>query len=90
MPADATIDLPGLSWAEGQTLTTKGGTKLRRWGRVEKACEILDGCDRHVIYELVAIGAIRGYKLKPHRANSHWKIDLMGVWLHKQRQLEVA
>jgi hypothetical protein len=25
--------------------------------------------------------------LRPHRPNSHWKVDLLSVWEHKQRQL---
>ena len=83
-------ELPGLSWTEGQTITVQGGGKLRRWGSVRKACQILDGCDRQVIYDLVAVGSIVGYKLRPHRANSHWKVDLLSVWEHKQRQLRVA
>ena len=79
MTALATPDLPGLSWTEGQTITVKGGAKLRRWGSVQRACDILDGCDRQCIYDLIAVGSITGYKLKPHRANSHWKVDLLSV-----------
>ncbi len=90
MPADCPQELPGLSWTEGQTLTTKGGTKLRRWGTVQAACKVLDGCDRQVIYDLIAIGAFKGYKLRPHKSNSHWKVDLLGVWEHKQRQMQAA
>ena len=85
MAATVTPELPDLSWTEGQTLVTQRVTKLRRWGSVQKACEILDDCDRQVIYDLIAVGAIKGYKLKPHRPNSHWKVDLLGVWGHKQR-----
>lgn len=87
MPAETLLELPGLSWTEGQVLTTKTETKLRRWGSVKKACEMLDGCDREVIYDLIAVGLVRGYKLRPHRPNSHWKVDLLSVWEHKQRQL---
>lgn len=90
MASHHTPDLPGLSWTEGQTLVAKGGAKLRRWGTVQKACEILDGCDRQVIYDLIAVRSIVGYKLKPHRANSHWKVDLLSVWEHKQKQIRVA
>lgn len=80
-------DLPGLSWSEGQTLVAAGGNKLRRWGTVKKACEILDGCDREVIYDLLAMRKIKGWKLRPERVNSHWKVDLLGVWEHKMRQM---
>lgn len=90
MPADATPELPGLCWTEGQTLLSKGGAKLRRWGNVQAACKILDDCERHVIYDLVEAKAIKGYKLKPHVSNSHWKIDLLSVWEHKQRQIHAA
>jgi hypothetical protein len=89
MPGMSTIphpELPGMSWTEGQTLTTQGGGKLRRWGSVRKACEILDGCDREAIYDLISVGSIDGYKVRPHRPNSHWKVDLLTVWEHKQRQ----
>lgn len=87
MQDPTTCELPGLSWTEGQVLTTKGENKLRRWGSVKKASEMLDGCDREVIYDLLTVGMVRGYKLRPHRANSHWKVDLLSVWEHKQRQL---
>jgi hypothetical protein len=79
--------LPGASWTEDATLSTSKGTKLKRWGSTQAACRILDDCDREVIYELVAMGMIRGWKLRPHRSNSHWRIDLLSVWEHKQRQL---
>ena len=87
MSTQSIPELPALSWTEGNLIKVKGGGKLRRWGSVQKACEILDGCDRQLIYDLVAIGAVKGYKLKPHRPNSHWKIDLLSVWEHKQRQM---
>jgi hypothetical protein len=86
-PTPPPLDLPGLSWVEGQQLTAAGGNKLRRWGSVKKASEMLDGCDREVIYDLIAVGRVKAYKLRPHRVNSHWKVDLLGVWEHKQRQL---
>jgi hypothetical protein len=44
--------LPGLSWTDDTTLTTAQGSKLRRFGNVKMACKILDGCDRHTIYDL--------------------------------------
>lgn len=87
MPETITPELPGLSWTEGQTLVTKGGGKLQRFGTVEKACEILGGCDRKVIYELIEMGAVKAYKLRPHRPNSHWRVDLLGVWEYRQRQM---
>ncbi|RYD19911.1 MAG: hypothetical protein EOP88_17130 [Verrucomicrobiaceae bacterium] len=90
MPEASAPELPGLCWTEGQTLVAKGGTKLRRWGSVQAACRILDDCERHVIYDLVAAKSIKGYKLKPHVPNSHWKIDLLSVWEHKQRQIHAA
>ncbi len=63
--------------------------ELRRWGSVKQACEILDDCDRGVIYDLLAVKAVRGYKPRPNSSNSHFKVDLLSVWEHKQRQLGV-
>jgi hypothetical protein len=40
-----------------------------------------------VIYDLIAVKAVRGYKLRPHASNSHFKVDLLSVWEHKQRQM---
>lgn len=83
--------LPGVSWTEDEFLKVENSDrKLRRWGSVQQACKILDDCDREIIYDLISIGAIKGYKRRPHRPNSHWRIDLMSVWLHKQRQLHAA
>jgi hypothetical protein len=80
--------LPGFSFTEDSHLTVaKSDRKLRRWGDVRSACKILDECDREILYDLIAIGAVRAYKLRPHRPNSHWKVDLLSVWEHKQRQL---
>ena len=60
---------------------------MRRWGSVQAACKVLDECHRETLYDLIEVGAIRAYKLRPHRPNSHWKVDLLSVWEHKQRQL---
>jgi len=79
--------LPGMSWTEGNTLTTATGARLRRFGSVQMACKILDDCDRHVIYELRDSGLIKGYKRRSDRINSHLRIDLLSVWEYKQRQL---
>jgi hypothetical protein len=87
MTSQSSPELPGLAWTEGHTLTAKSGTKLRRWGSVQQACKILDDCDREIIYDLIRVDSIRGYKRRPHASNSHWRIDLLSVWEHKQRQL---
>lgn len=83
---DALDDLPLFSWAEGNTLLTKAGKKLKRWGSVRDACDIL-ACDAKVIHGLVHTGQIPGYKLNPRRPNSHLRVDLWAVWKHKQSQL---
>ena len=90
MSAAAQPSLPGVSWTEETTITTSAGRKLQRYGSVKKACEILDHCDVKVIYDLRAAGCIKAYKLKPHRPNSHLRVDLVSVWEHKQRQLQGA
>jgi hypothetical protein len=82
-----TPTLPGVSWTEDMYLRTADDRKLRRWGSVQQACQVLDGCDREVIYDLIAVKAVRGYKLRPHASNSHFKVDLLSVWEHKQRQM---
>ena len=69
---------------------TKSGTRLQRWGCVQRACKILDGCDRQVIYDLHAAGLIAAYKLNPTKRNSHLKVDLLSVWEHRQKQLQQA
>jgi hypothetical protein len=80
--------LPGLSFTEDSHLrVANSDRKLRRWGSVQAACKILDECHRETLYDLIEVGAIRAYKLRPHRPNSHWKVDLLSVWEHKQRQL---
>ena len=81
----AQLDLP-MAWTADATLTTPKG-QLRRWGSVKMAARMLDDCDREVIYDLIAVGSIRGFKRRPHRPNSHWRVDLLSVWEHKQRQL---
>lgn len=82
---------PKLSWTEDSHLAVPNSDrKLRRWGNVQKACEMLDDCDREVIYELIEVKAVRAYKKRPHRKNSHWKVDLLSVWEHKQRQMRSA
>ena len=82
---------PKQSWTEDSHLAVPNSDrKLQRWGTVEKACAILDDCHREVIYDLIASKAVKAYKLKPHRPNSHWKVDLLSVWEHKQKQLHRA
>ena|GEM_PF-6931679 len=87
MASQTTPELPGISWTEDTTMTTAKGSKLRRFGSVRMACRILDGCDRHMIYELKAAGVIRAYKHKAHRRNSHLRVDLLSVWEYKQGQM---
>ena len=78
MAAEHTPSLPGFSWNEDSTLrVANSDRKLRRWGSVQQASAMLDDCDRVIIYDLIECGSIRGYKRKPHRANSHWRIDLL-------------
>ncbi len=90
MPALAALELPGLSWTEDATVTAGKGGKLRRFGSVKKACQMLDDCDVKAIYCLVKVGSIRAYKLRPHRPNSHLRVDLVSVWEFKQNQLRRA
>ena len=87
MSEQITPTLPGISWTENTQITTSQGKRLQRFGSVKKACQILDDCDVKVIYDLRKTGSIRAYKLKPHRPNSHLRVDLVSVWEHKQRQL---
>jgi len=87
MSASSLPELPGLSWTEDATVATAKGGKLRRYGSVKKACEMLDDCDVKAIYCLVKVGSIRAYKLRPHRPNSHLRVDLVSVWEFKQNQL---
>lgn len=79
-------DLPLFSWTEDQYLRTKQGGRLRRWGSVKEACAILFGCDRKAVYDLLEAELIEGRKLKPHRPNSHWRVDLLSVWEYRERQ----
>ena len=76
-----------ISWEDGNFLATGDGRRLRKFGSVQKACEIMDGCDRQVIYDLYHAGLIRGYKNNPTKKNSHLRIDLLSVWNHKHSQL---
>ena len=88
MSAAAPCELPGISWTEDAYLVVAASErKLRRWGSVEQARKMLDECDRETIYDLIAVKAIKAYKRRPHRSNSHWRVDLLSVWEHKQRQL---
>jgi hypothetical protein len=88
MQATSCQMLPGFSWTEDEFLTVpKSERKLRRWGSVQQACKILDDCDREVLYDLIAVAAVHAYKRRPHRSNSHWRVDLLSVWEHKQRQM---
>ena len=80
--------VPEFSCTEDTYLTVaRSDRKLRRWGSVQQACKVLDDCDREIIYDLIEVAAIRGYKRRPHRPNSHWRFDLLSVWEHKQRQM---
>lgn len=80
--------LPGVSWTDDAFLKVPGtDRKLRRWGSVQQACKILDECDREIIYDLISVKAVSAYKRRPHAVNSHWRVDLLSVWEHKQRQL---
>lgn len=85
---EAQLELPLSTWTDGSTLVARNGTRLQRWGSVKKACAILDGCDRQVIYDLWHSRQIGGYKLNPQASNSHLRIDLLSVWEHKQRQIQ--
>lgn len=79
---------PTFSFYEDAYLTTpKAERKLQRWGSVAQAGKILDECDREIIYDLIATKEIRAYKRRPSRPNSHWRVDLLSVWEHKQRQM---
>lgn len=83
-----TATLPGLTWTEDEFLRVPDSDRrLRRWGSVQQACKVLDDCDREIIYDLISTGEIRGYKRRPNRPNSHWRVDLLSVWVHKQRQM---
>lgn len=88
MTATEIHELPGLSWTEDATVATAKGGKLRRYGSVKKACAMLDDCDVKAVYCLVKIGSLRAYKLRPHRPNSHLRVDLVSVWEFKQKQLD--
>jgi hypothetical protein len=85
MSSAMTYSLPGVSWTEDNFITTSKGKRLSKRGSVQKACEILDGCDRSTIYDLLEAKVIRGYKAGIGK-NAHWKVDLVSVWEHKQRQ----
>ena len=84
-----TMPLPGISWTEDSHVKTPSETSraLRRYGTVENARAILDHCSREVIYDLIALGCIKAYKLRPHSKNSPWHVDLLSCWEHKQRQM---
>jgi hypothetical protein len=75
------------TWTEGTKLNTASGRKVDRFGSTKRACMILDNCDRQVIYDLLASGQIAGYKNNPAARNSHFKVDLLSVWRHKERQI---
>lgn len=77
--------MPLHEWDEGAWLRAKDGSRLRRWGSVREACAILFGCDREHIYFLIETGAVTGRKLKPHRPNSHYRVDLLEVWGERQK-----
>lgn len=80
--------MPTFSFYEDATLSVaKSERKLRRWGSVQEACKILDDCDREILYDLIATKQVRGYKRRPQRPNSHWRVDLLSVWHHKQAQM---
>lgn len=80
--------MPTFSFYEDAILTVANSDrKLRRWGSVQQACKILDDCDREVLYDLIETKQVRAYKRRPHRPNSHWRVDLLSVWEHKQSQM---
>ena len=87
MPATCCQELPGLSWTEDAMVAAGKGGKLRRFGSVAKACEMLDDCDVKAVYRLIQAGTIRAYQLRPHRPNSWYRVDLVSVWEFKQAQL---
>lgn len=80
-------DVPAERFTEDTHLLTGNGERIRRFGSVAEACRILDGCYREDLTDLIKAGVIRGYKLKPHVRNSHYRVDLLSVWEHKQRQM---
>ena len=85
--SEPTPSLPGVSWTEDAFLkVADSDRKLRRWGSIAQACKILDDCDREILYDLIAVGSVKAYKRRPHRSNSHWRVDLLSVWEHRQRQ----
>jgi len=86
--SEATADLPLFDWAETTYLRTREGKKLERWGRVKQARVILDNCSKQDIYDLIAAGFIKAYKRRPDRENSHWRVDLLSVWNHKNSQIK--
>lgn len=81
-------NLPATSWDEDAFLKVpSSAVRLPRWGSVQQACAVLDDCNREVVYDLIAIGSVAGYKRRPEAKNSHWRVDLLSVWNHKQRQM---
>ena len=64
---------------------TAQGQRLDREGSVKKACAVL-GCTRQQIYDLISAGLVDAWKVKPHRPNSHWKLDMLSVWRFKKNQ----
>lgn len=86
--SEPAIAAPSFSFYEDEKLKIpQSERKLSRWGSVREAARILDECDREVIYDLIATRQVRGYKRRPLRNNSHWRVDLLSVWEHKQRQM---
>ena len=82
------LRLPLFSWAEERHIVSpRSGKKLPRWGSIELACEILDGCDRETMYLLIKAGSVAAYKRRPDRKNSPYRVDLLSVWHHKHHQL---
>jgi hypothetical protein len=76
------------SFTAGNKLITSTGKPVNRYGSVKQACQILGDCDPRVIHELIHAGTIKAFKLRPDRPNSHWRVDLLSVWNHKQAQLQ--
>lgn len=81
------IPQPKRSWTEEAELRSQEGNKLPRYGSVQTACKMLAGCRRHELYDLIHAGIVKGFKVNTEKPNSHWRVDLLSVWEHKQRQL---
>jgi len=75
------------SFTAGRHLTTSAGKRVKRWGKVKDACMILDGCDPTTVHNLIHAKVVIGYRLNPRAKHSHFRVDLLSVWNHRQQQL---